>query len=343
MKKTLLYTASSLTALSFILSGCGGSDPHASHAVSLPAAQVETGVVETGMLSRHTPVTGTLRARERASLAPKLTGEIVEMPVILGQSVAKGDLLAKVSAMEIASKLQQAQAGYDKARRDLQREEGLLKSGASTQELVNDLSDQLRMAKAATEEAETMLSYTEIRAPFDGVITRKWMNEGDLATPGRPLVDIDNLGSLRIEADVPEALGSRLQVGLQMEVEIPSAGLRMKGEIEEIAPAADPQSRTFPVKMAISQEPSLRSGQFARVLVPNDPVEAVWVPESALSRWGQIERVFVVEDGKLRMRIVKTGSVIDGKVEVLSGLRGGETMVLKPDHTLRDGQPVGNS
>lgn len=331
-----------LIALPTLLTSCGGgSDPHGyQNEKHLEPVAIKTTQASIESILLYNETTGTVRSRNRASIAPKVTGEIAEIHVVTGQEVKKDELLIKITALEISSKLQSAQASTDKARRDLRREEDLLKSGASTSEMVNDLKDQLRIAEAMKSEAETILSYTEIRAPFDGVITRKFANEGDLSLPGHPLLEIEDLSKLRVESDLPEALGAKLT--LKMPIELFIAGLEepLIGEVEEIAPAADPVSRTFPVKISLPSHPAIKSGQFAKVRVPAKAVESILVDNDAISNWGQIERVFIIKDGHLHMRIIKTGTQRGEKTEVLTGLNGNETLAIRTDLPLIDGSPV---
>ena len=342
MKSTTKLTLFSTFTAMMILSGCGdknsshgGSAAHEANPVNIVKT---TATIET--VDLFSEATGTVRSRNRASIAPKVTGQITEITVVPGQSITKDELLVKISALEISSKLQSAQATMDKVRRDLQREQELLESNASTPEVVNDLKDQFRIAQATVKEAETMLSYTEVRAPFDGVVTRKYANEGDLALPGHPLLEIENPESLRVEADIPEVIAIRLQVGAKIDIEVAGADSVITGAIEEIAPAADPVSRTFPVKISLPKNTGLKSGQFAKVRIPSKTIKTVLADQDAVSRWGQIERVFVVQDNHLRMHIVKTGSRYGDKVEILSGLTGGETLAIRVDQPLVDGSPI---
>jgi len=340
---TSIKTLSLLTllALPAILSSCGGGDDsHGHEAKKLDPVAIEATKAVRETIPLFTETTGTVRSENRASIAPKVTGEIAEIHVVTGQDVKKDELLVKISALEITSKLQSAQASVDKVRRDLKREQDLLESGASTPEVVNDLKDQLRIAEAMMSEAKTILSYTEIRAPFDGVITRKYANEGDLALPGNPLLEIEDLSSLRVEADVPEALGIGLELGMKIDILIAGIEGSLDGKVSEIAPAADPRSRTFPVKIALPAHSALKSGQFAKVRIPTGEFESILVSKKAVSQWGQIERVFEIKDGHLMMRIVKTGTRHGDQIEVLSGLDGDEELAIRVDAPLLDGSPI---
>lgn len=312
----------------------------------LPAVKVQTDRVVLRDAPFLQELPATVRPSDRSILSAKVMGVIVSLPVTLGQTVRQGQELAIISAQEIAARLEQARAAERQAARDLERETGLLAQNAATSESVRNLEDRLLMARAALLEAETYLSYTRILAPYDGVIVRKTAHEGDLATPGMPLVEIERQGALRLEVDVPEVLSSRLQPGREVEARLEDQVITVK--LAEMSASADPRSRTVLTKFDLPADAPARSGMFARVLIPAGKSRQVLAPLSAVTSLGQMERVFVVEEGKAQLRLVRTGARQEpapgassgARVEILSGLRGGETVILEPSPVLVDGQPV---
>ena len=145
---------------------------------------------------------------------------------------------------------------------------------------------------------------------------------------------------MRLEADVPEALMGRISLGDKLSLRVPAIGAALEGTVSEIAPVADPNSRTFPVKLDLPRTAGLRSGQFGRLAVPVAEVNAISVPASAVIVRGQMEIAFVVENGKAQMRLVKSGKHLEGETEVVSGLNPGEQIVVDGAAQLVDGQPV---
>jgi len=177
-------------------------------------------------------------------------------------------------------------------------------------------------------------------------VVQKFASEGDLAAPGRPLLALENPARLRVETGVPESL-TRLATGSVVPVQIGGAGgTEIQGRIAEIAPSADATARTFLVKIdlpanAAAGGAGVQSGQFAKVAWPGEKSAMLVVPESAISLFGQMERVFVAgSDGRASLRIVKTGAKQNGTVEILAGLSAGERVVVEGAQTLRDGQPL---
>jgi len=196
------------------------------------------------------------------------------------------------------------------------------------------------MAKAAAAEAKTMMSYCEVLAPFDGVITRKLADVGDLAAPGKPLLQMENPDTLRLEADVPEALVGNVKLGDKLAVRIAAVGSEIEGTVAELSPTADPNSRTYLVKLDFPGATGLRSGQFGRVSVPVGEASAIRVPAATVIQRGQMELVFVVVNSHAQMRLVKTGSRVGDEVELVSGLNYDEQVVTENASDLVDGQPV---
>ncbi len=223
---------------------------------------------------------------------------------------------------------------------DLKRFTTLLQQDTVTQAEFDAVKARQLVAQAVKVEAETMLGYTRITAPFAGVITRKLAEVGDLALPGRPLVVLEDPDALRLEADVPEALIGHVVLGAELQVTVASVARPITGRVSEVAPAADPQSRTFRVKVDLPPTPGLRLGQFGRVAVPVEGNAALRVPVSAVRVRGQMEIVFVIDDGKANMRLVKTGKRLGDEVELVSGVESGELIVANPSIDLLDGQPV---
>ncbi len=283
---------------------------------------------------------GTLQAAERASIASKVTGVITRMPVVLGSSVKAGDLLVALSAEEIAARLNQAEAQLAQAKRNLERDQNLLAKSAATPEAVKAMTDQYNIAQAGYREAKTMMGYATITAPFDGMVTRKNAHSGDLATPGTVLLQIENNRTLQVTTAVPESLALQIRTGDVLTVKVEAAGLALQGTVSEIAPAVDPNSRTAPVVLDLPANPNLRSGQFARVVLPGKSSRSLLIPSSALVPSGQMDRVFVVEGERARLRLVRTGLSINGMTEILTGLSAGETVVTTNNRLLVDGQPL---
>ncbi len=328
-------------AAATLLVGCEKKrEASSGETIALPSVAVRVTTVANKPYLATEEVVGTVRAKLRATLEAKVSGRIEKMPVVAGQAVKTGDLIAQLDVGEIRARLDQAKAMRDQAERELKRFETLLKDKAVTPQEFEGVQSRYRIAAAGVVEAETMLSYATVTAPFDGIITRKYADVGDLASPGRPLADLEDPTALRIEADVPEAIIGSVSSGAKLPVRVAGAASVLNGTVSEIAPVADPNSRTYRVKLDLAGATGLRVGQFGRVAVPVGETNLPRVPQSAVIQRGQMEIVFIVADGKAHLRLVKTGRRVENEVELLSGVGAGETVVVENAGQLLDGQPV---
>lgn len=326
--------------LSLLLVACGGSDPLPLPPAGLPRLEVK---VQTAALQPGTAVeevVGTVRSKLRAMVEAKVSGRVLEYLATPGGMVKAGDLLARLDVQEIQAKVDQAKALLDQAQRDFARQQQLAASNATTRQETDAANARLKVAVAGVSEAETMMGYARVTAPFDGVVTRKLADVGDLAMPGKPLLEIEAPTALRFEADLPEAILDRIRMGATMPVKIASVTAPLEAIVSEIAPVADPVSRTFQVKLDLPAAEGLRTGQFGRVAVPVAETQLLLVPPDAVMKRGQMELVFVVKEGIAALRLVKTGKVLAAGVEILSGLEAGEAVVISNPAQLADGQPV---
>jgi RND family efflux transporter MFP subunit len=275
---------------------------------------------------------------------------------------------AKAAKTEVEDAIQEAVHALVSARAQLElaelthkRFEDLLGKKSVSQHEYDEVSARFRGARAAVEmaqarkqqaeakllqveaqiaSAEVSLAYASIQAPFDGVVTERRMDPGTLAAPGMPILVIDQAGQFRLDASVPETFLSSVRMGETVSVRIEALADALKGRIAEIVPAVDPASRTAIVKISLPAVNGLRSGMFGRVLLGGRSGGFVLtIPEQAVVTHGQLRSVFVVEANVARRRMLSLGSESSGRLTVLSGLSGGEQLVLNPAE-VSDGGPV---
>jgi RND family efflux transporter MFP subunit len=187
-----------------------------------------------------------------------------------------------------------------------------------------------------------MVQNASVTAPFDGTVTRKYLEPGDLASPERAIFAMEDSSLLQLEIHVAEAMAGALALGSKFRVEVGGAGAEFEGVVSELSPSADVGSRTFLVKLDLPSHESLRAGQFGRAFLPRGSRTALLVPSTAVISRGQMDYLFVASDNTARLRIVSTGSTREGQTEILAGLDGGESVVTSPPATLRDGQALAN-
>ncbi len=324
-----------------LLAGCGKRHQvHDGAPANLTPLPVRTKTVEAKNFPVLEEVVATVRAKLRATVEAKTSGRIVELPVVLGQTVKTGQLLARLDAPEIKARLAQAEASLQQAERDWKRISSLFEQQAATRADYDGAEARYQVAKAGVAEARALLDYIEVKVPFDGVVTRKDADVGDLAAPGKPLVGLEDPSRLQLESDVPEAIAAKIQTGARMAVRLGQGADELTATVAEIAPLADPVSRTFRVKLDLPHHDGLMSGQFARLVVPVGQAASMRVAASAVVQRGQMEIVFVVENQHARLHLVKTGHQLKDETEIISGLDSGDAVVVENANQLIDGQPV---
>ena len=305
-----------------------------------PALTVRAHRVEARPQTGYERVPGTVRPKLRAGIEAKISGRIERMNVREGESVKAGQLLAVLDLREIQAKLDQAQTAAEQAERDLKRYALLLRQKATTQAEYENVDAKARIARSAAAEAQTMLDYAKITAPFEGVVTRKLVDVGDLATPGRTILELEDPSALRFEANVPETLIGGLKMDLSCEIRISQLDKALSGRVAEIATTVDESSRSYLVKFDLPVAEALRSGQYGHATVPAHEEILLQAPVTTVVKRGQLELVFVIEQGQARLRIVRSGRVNGGQIEILAGVSAGEELVDGDVSQLRDGQRV---
>lgn len=222
--------------------------------------------------------------------------------------------------------------------RSRQAEAGLKQAEAA----LEAAGQKVKQAEASTASAEVARMDAEISAPFDGVVTARMVDVGDLASPGTPLLSIEKAGSLEIDAIIPEDCIRMINPDQDLEVIIPALQDRsIQGKVKSIITAADPKSRTFTIKVSLPEVAGLHSGMFARINIPTAFEDMLLISPSALVLQGQLTGIFILnEEKRARFRIIRTGRKTGGQVEIISGLKAGTYYVISPPAGLKDGIKV---
>lgn len=215
--------------------------------------------------------------------------------------------------------LEQAESAY------LQASAGLKKA----KKALGGAESKVKQAKEVIQEAKIALGYTTIKAPANGEVLRRFVEPGDLALPGKPLIVLQTAGSLRLEAYVREGLIKKVRPTALLKVELSALNKTVDADVDEIIPYADPETRTFLVKVSLPHIQGLYPGMYGKLLIPITERQVVLAPVVAVRKIGQLELVTVKEKNIWRKRFVKTGKKSGDKIEILSGLSGNEIIVLE--------------
>lgn len=258
------------------------------------------------------------------------------------------------------SERQAAEAGLALARATHARVASLHAKRSATQQELDDVTGALRAAearlagsaaraqaalsgveaaRAASEAAETVETFSRIAAPFDGVVTEKMVEPGNMAAPGTPLMRVEDTRGFRLDVKVDESRVGQIAPGAIVPIALDAgsggAPRVVSGKVTEVGRAVDADARAFLVRISLSADGGLRSGMFGRARFSTQPRRALTVPADALVRRGQVTSVFVVEKDVARVRLVNVSGT-----EVLAGLADGDVVIVSPPPALSDGRRV---
>jgi multidrug efflux pump subunit AcrA (membrane-fusion protein) len=236
------------------------------------------------------------------------------------------------------AQLDQANTALDVAQAKVAQIESAIRQGEAA---IAQSQAAIAQAKAGVGAASANISYGIIRAPFDGVVTQKLAYAGEMTTSGSPLLKLENTDRLRLEIAVPEADLRFIRMGQPVVVKIDALGEEQTANVKQIVPTADPNSRSFIVKVPLKNSGHLISGMFGRIELPRGISEVIMIPVHALVRRGQLEGVYVVDsNNQAALRWIKTGRVRDNQIEIVSGLTDGDRIITSHLQQLSDGQSI---
>lgn len=299
---------------------------------------------------------GEVISQERAEIATKFTGRVISVKIKEGDCIKAGTPLITLDAEELYAQIQalkhqvkQAEADYRSkisqltlAQTTYERYFKLYQENAVTPQEFDEVKARYDSVKEALIQAEeallsvksqlqalsSQLKYVKLTAPFSGCIVEKKVDLGDLALPGQPLIIMEK-GPLQVKAELPEKYFEKIKKGDILEIEREDTGDRRKGKVVEKSSAIDPHTKTFKIKLSLENPSNLKSGTLVKVLVP-EKLSILLVPEKALFQKYDFTGVFVVKpDRIIELRYVKTGLKRKDKVEILSGVKEGEEVVVE--------------
>jgi RND family efflux transporter MFP subunit len=321
------------------------------------AVTVRTAVVERITESQPIDVRGTVQPGRQAFVSSRVMGPVTAIWVEAGSRVSQGQKLLQIQPAasdgqlaQATGALAQAQAALSLAERNYRRYQSLhADTAASDLELDMARMDFERtqgavaQAEGAVQAAASVADESVVRAPFAGRVVNTLVELGDLAAPGRPLVQVESTAGRQMYLVVREADISRIATGQIVKMTVDSrADLgTVEGPVEEIVPAADPATHSFTVKVGLPGV-LLPTGLSGRAQIAGDEKERLVVPASAIHRRGGLELAVVrAEDGSARTRAVTTGRALsDGRIEVLSGLDAGDVVAIDAPGPVADGTPL---
>lgn len=302
---------------------------------------------------------GEIRAREESTLSFRVGGKLVERRVDVGDRVAKGDVMATLDADDLQAQARAARAQLAAAEAELGRasadqarfatlagEQLVSRSALDAQNAAAAAAQsQVNAARAELQVASNQAAYSELRAPVDGVIAERYVEAGQVVGAGQPVYTLAADGRREVAFAVPEGAIDTIAPGRVVRVEVWSEpGKRWPGTVREVAPVADPASRTYAARAAIdAPADAFDLGQSARVFISEDRDAGLSVPLSALQRIGEDRvAVFVVDPATstLKLQPIEVGPYGSERAPVTAGLDADAWVVAAGGHLLREGQKV---
>lgn len=351
--KSKLYILSLLGATTLLFS-CGDSSEK-NITENTPAVAV---TVETPSRSDQSFLTfsGKIEAVENATLSTRNMGYVTRVNAKVGDKVKKGQLLIEINNADLQAKRAQVNAGiteataaFKNAEKDYERYSSLFEDNSATQKEMDDITARYQMAKARLEaerqqknEINAQFAYSNIVAPFSGVVTSKNVEVGDMANPGMPLLNLEVPGKFEVRASVPESEIASVKQGTEVNVQVKSSGEILKGMVSEISTSARNSGGQYVVNVALDEtDASIYSGMYASVQFPTTAVderEVVLIPSSALVTRGDLHGIYTPsQQNTAILRWVRLGRTVGDEVEILSGLNAGESYISSAEGKLYNG------
>lgn len=301
-----------------------------------------TRVVERRLVPSALPAEAVIEATRQATVAAQVSGRVVDLRVDAGQTVRQGQLLLRLEAREASEAAAAARAALANARVQYERTQRLQQQKFVSQAAVDKARADFEAARANYDAAQAGQGHAVLLAPISGIVAERYIEAGEMAVPGKPLLTIFEPGGLRAVASVPQSRQADVRAARRALIEFRESGLRLEATRITVLPAADAGTHALTVRVDLPADISGKAGtagevsravtpgMAARVHFVTGEVARLTVPESAIARRGAVTAVYVqAADGRLHLRQVRLGEPqADGESEVLAGLAAGERIAV---------------
>ena len=358
-----------LMTLSLVFFGCGEKEhPPSSHKQRPLVTGVTLLQISPSSIDAFYETSGTVKAGTTSIISSRSTGTVTSVKFKEGDRVKAGQVLLTIDDHDLVQKVAEAEAANQEASKALEaavqnkslaevtyaRYQNLHREKVITQQEMDQIETQKKLAQtevdrlketvkrttASLEGARIYRGYARVIAPVSGVVTEKKIDPGSLAVPGMPLLTIEDTSGFKVEAFIDEQLIQRFKTGTRADILFEGTRERIPSFIAEVVPAVDPATRTSLIKIPL-QGPALRSGLYCRIMIFDGKKETLLVPKKAVVERGQLTGVYVVDEkGGMTLRLIRIGKEYADRAEVLSGLKGGERIVVEGVERAVDGGMV---
>ena len=357
MKKHIFLTV--VVTISLLFASCGNDHKTATIDAMIPIP-VQASSVQADNNSPFITASGKIDAANSANLSTRMMGFVNKTHVKVGDKVRKGQLLISINNTDLQAKRAQvnanitkATAAFNNADKDYNRFKNLFAVNSASQKEMDDMTANYEMTKAGLEAANQMkneinsqFAYVDIRAPFNGVVINKFIEVGDMANPGVPLIAIESPKKFEVTAMVAENDISQIKSGTKVSVLAKSIGKTISGMVTEVSISAKNTGGQYLVKIALDKtDANILSGMFATIQFPVEKKESatsmVLIPTTAIINNGSLKGIYTIsEQNTALLRWLRLGKTYGDKTEVLSGLNADEKYIVSSDGKLFNGAKV---
>ncbi len=353
MKTRIIFT---MIIGTFFLTSCGETETKSEERNAAVQVVLQN---PTSVAGSNLTASGQVAAVSNATLSTRMMGYVTKVHVGIGEQIKEGQLLVSINSSDVQAKraqvtagINQATIGFHSAKKDFERFTALFAQSSASQKELDDVTSHYEMAKAQLASAEAMkneinaqFAYLNITAPFSGVVTNQFVETGDMAHPGVPLIAIEAPRRFEVRTTVPASAIVHIKTGQEVTVLINSIQQQLKGTIAQISSSASVTGGQFPVKIALEKNDTVKSGMYATVQFPiiNKEMNAdiVTIEKEALITQGDLQGVYTVsQQNTALLRWLRLGRDLGGAIEVLSGLNPDESYILSSEGKLYNGVEV---
>lgn len=336
------------------LLSCGGGHDQAIQEQKPITVSIETASIQ--QPENSIMASGKVEAKNSSNLSTRMMGYVNDIRVEVGDNVRKGQLLLTLNSTDLLAKksqveaqISQVESALENAEKDFKRFTELFQKGSASQKELDDMTTRYEMTKANLEAAQQMrkevlaqFAYTNIRAPFDGIINNTFIKVGDMANPGMPLISIEGTEQFEVTAIVSENDIAQVREDMKARILIKSLDKTALGIVSEVSRSAKNTGGQFLVKIDMEYEGTeILPGMFVNVqMISNGSQQAstIMIPEDILVKKGQLRGIYAVgNENTAILRWLRLGKNYDGLIEVLSGLKAGEKYIVSADSKLYNG------
>ena len=313
------------------------------------AAIVTTITLNDTIFKHYAEIQGDVETNQNIVIYPQFSGILTQVYVKEGQKVSKGQVLAKIDDGGLSSQVAQVQAQTALAKTTFERQARLWEQKIGSEIQYLQAKTNYEASKNASDQLQSQLGKTTVRAPFSGTIDQVITDQGSAVNPGQnPLMRIVNLDDMYVKADVPETYLGKITVGSEVLVSFPSLNKTYQGKIRQVSNFINPDNRSFSIQVALPNKDAVLKPNLIATVKLNDYTseKSILVPNNVIQKNGKNESlVFIYEpksdsEGTAKRITIKTGKEQNGMVEVLEGLKANDIIINEGARTLRDGQEV---